>query len=99
LWVGISGFIFLATYAILVETWRRMLFAWRSVLGFWSAARIWAISNLGRYIPGKVWQIGAMGVMAQRRGVSAIAATGSAILNTLVNIVAGFVVVAASGWQ
>lgn len=99
LWVGISGAIFLATYAVLVETWRRMLLAWRSSLGFWAAAGIWAISNLGRYVPGKVWQIGAMGVLAQRRGVSPIAATGSAILNTVVNVIAGFVVVAALGWQ
>lgn len=98
-WIGISGLIFIATYAVLVETWRRMLLAWQSALPFWVAARIWAISNLGRYIPGKVWQIGAMGVMAQRAGVSAIAATGSAILNTIVNIVAGFALVAALGWE
>lgn len=99
LWIGLSGAVFLGTYAALVETWRRMLLAWSSALEFWTAARIWAISNLGRYIPGKVWQIGAMGVMAQRRGVSAIAATGSAVLNTVVNIVAGFVVVATLGWE
>lgn len=99
LWVALSGAVFLATYAVLVETWRRMLQAWRAALAFWTAARIWSISNLGRYIPGKVWQIGAMGVMAQRAGVSAIAATGSAVLNTVVNLVAGFVIVAALGWQ
>jgi glycosyltransferase 2 family protein len=99
LWVGTSGVIFLATYAVLVETWREMLRAWRSVLTFWTAARIWSISNLGRYVPGKVWQIGAMGVMAQRAGVSPIAATGSAVLNTVVNLVAGFVIAAALGWQ
>lgn len=99
LWVGVSGLIFLATYAVLVETWREMLHAWQSVLTFWKAARIWSISNLGRYLPGKIWQIGAMGVMAQRAGVSAIAATGTAVLNTVVNLVAGFVIAAALGWQ
>lgn len=98
-WVTFSGAIFLVAYAVLVETWRRMLVAWRSALAFWTAARIWAISNLGRYVPGKIWQIGAMGVMAQRSGVSAIAATGSAVLNTLVNLAAGFVIAAALGWQ
>lgn len=99
LWVGASGAIFLATYAVLVETWREMLRAWQSVLTFWKAARIWSISNLGRYVPGKIWQIGAMGIMAQHAGVSAIAATGSAVLNTVVNLVAGFVIAAALGWQ
>ena len=97
-WVALSGLIFLATYGVLLETWREVLRSWGARLGFVSAARIWTVSNLGRYVPGKLWQIGAMGVMAQRAGVSPIAATGSSILNVVVNLVAGFVVVAALGW-
>ena len=97
-WVAVSGLVFLSTYAVLVETWREMLRVWGSDLGFPRAVRIWAISNLGRYIPGKVWQIGAMGVMAQRAGVSPVAATSSAILNVVVNLVAGFLLVAVFGW-
>ena len=97
-WIVASGLVFLLTYGVLVETWREILRAWGSKLWFTSAVRIWAVSNLGRYIPGKLWQIGAMGLMAQREGVSAIAATGSAILNVVVNLIAGFAVVAAFGW-
>lgn len=97
-WIMLSGLIFLFTYAVLIETWRRMLRAWRSRLDFASATRIWSISNLGRYVPGKVWQIGAMAFMAEREKVSGIAATGSAVLNTIVNLATGFVVVAALGW-
>jgi len=97
-WVAISGVIFLATYGVLLETWREVLRIWGSRLDFVNAARIWTVSNLGRYVPGKLWQIGAMGVMAQRAGVSPIAATGSSILNVVVNLVAGFVVVGALGW-
>src|SRR5262249_9965527 len=62
-----------------------------------TAARIWFISNLGRYIPGKVWQIGAMGVLAQEAGVSSMAAVGSALVVNIVNILAGFLVVAVAG--
>ena len=98
-WIVLSGAIFLTTYGVLIETWRQMLRAWRSALTFWTAARIWSISNLGRYVPGKVWQIGAMAMMAERQKVSGIAATGSAVLNTVVNLTTGFVVVAALGWQ
>jgi hypothetical protein len=98
-WVALSGVIFLGTYGVLIETWREMLRAWRSSLSFVSAMRIWAKSNLGRYVPGKVWQIGAMAFMAERARVSPIAATGSAVLNTIVNIATGFVVVAALGWR
>jgi uncharacterized membrane protein YbhN (UPF0104 family) len=97
-WVVTSGLLFLATYAVLIETWREVLRAWGSRLDFIQAARIWCVSNLGRYVPGKLWQIGAMGVMAQRARVSPLAATGSAILNVLINLVAGFVIVAALGW-
>lgn len=88
--------VFLA-YAVLVETWRRTVSAWGNHLPWMQAARIWFISNLGRYLPGKVWQIGAMGVMAQQRGVSPIAATGSAVVINLVNLLAGFGLVAVTG--
>lgn len=98
LWIIISGVLFLTTYAVLIEMWREVLRGWGSRLGFWVAARIWTVSNLGRYVPGKVVQIGAMGVMAERAGVSPVAATGSAILNVVVNLIAGFIVVAVFGW-
>lgn len=95
--VGASSLVVLVTYALLIETWRRTVRAWDSEIAFTRAARIWCISNLGRYLPGKVWQIGAMGVMAQREGVSAIAATGSALVINLVNLLAGFGVVLVTG--
>ncbi|MHB1263217.1 MAG: hypothetical protein ACYC1S_02190 [Gemmatimonadaceae bacterium] len=96
-WILGSGLVFLATYAVLIESWRRALSAWDAALPFVDGARIWTVSSLGRYVPGKLWQVGAMGVMAQRRGVSPIAATGSAVLNTLVNVVVGLVIVLATG--
>jgi hypothetical protein len=97
-WVAISGVIFLSTYGVLLETWREVLHIWGSHLEFVSAARIWTVSNLGRYVPGKLWQIGAMAMMAEREKVSPVAATGSSILNVVVNLVAGFVIVAVLGW-
>jgi hypothetical protein len=63
-------------------------------LRYADAARIWFVSNLGRYVPGKVWQITAMAVLAERAGVSRYTAAGSAILVNLVNLVAGVGVVA-----
>jgi glycosyltransferase 2 family protein len=96
-WVLLSGLFFLLAHAVLVQTWRSVLSSWDSRLPFWTAARIWSISNLGRYLPGKIWQIGAMGAMSRAIGVSPVAATGSAILGTLVNVLAGFVVALASG--
>lgn len=95
--IGASSLIVLAAYAVLVETWRRTVRAWDAELSWFDAARIWFISNLGRYLPGKIWQIGAMGVMAQERGVSVVAATGSALVINLVNLLAGFGLVLVTG--
>jgi len=87
-----SGLVFLGTYAVLIETWRAVVRQWGERLSFLDAARIWTVSSLTRYLPGKLWQIPLMGRMAQQRGVSPIAAAGAAVIGTVVNIAAGFVV-------
>ncbi len=92
-----SAVIVAISYAVLIATWRGMVNAWGSSLGAGQSARIWFVSNLGRYVPGKVWQIGAMGVMASEAGVPAAAAVGSSLVIALVNILVGFGVVAATG--
>ena len=91
-----SGIIVLATYLLLVEAWRSTLRAWGDQLSYRTAARIWFVSNLGKYLPGKVWQIAAMGAMAQQSGVSAAAAVGSALVVNLVSIIAGVAVIVAT---
>ncbi|HKO16865.1 MAG TPA: hypothetical protein VJU87_11550 [Gemmatimonadaceae bacterium] len=96
-WIVCSGVLFLVGYAVLVQTWRAMLAAWHARLDVVAATRIWTVSNLGRYVPGKLWSIGAMGVMAQRAGVSPIAASGSAVLSTVVSVAAGAAVVLVTG--
>ncbi len=93
----LSSLLVLAAYALLIETWRLMLRAWRANLDPVDAAHIWFVSNLGKYIPGKVWQIAAMAAMARQRGVSPVAATGSSLVVNLTNIVSGFLLVLATG--
>jgi hypothetical protein len=95
--VAASCLLVLAAYGILIQTWRLTLHLWDSSLPFGAATRIWFVSNLGRYIPGKIWQISAMGVMAHRQGISAVAATGSSVMVNLTNIVSGCLVVFATG--
>ena len=89
-----SGALVLSTYIMLVHAWRATLRVWSESLPFATAARIWFVSNLGKYVPGKVWQIAAMGAMAQRAGVSATAAIGSSLVVNLVSVIAGFAVIA-----
>ncbi len=98
-WAGLvlaSGCI-AAGYAVLIASWRLLLRTWRSPLGVGDASRIWFVSSLGKYVPGKFWSIGAMAVLAKEAGASPIAATGSAIIMQLVNLAAGFAVVALAG--
>lgn len=69
------------------------------------AVRIFMIANLGRYVPGKVWQIAGLAVLARREGVAAGTATGAAVAGqgvalgaaTLVGLAAVMASVGASG--
>jgi len=92
-----SGVIVLATYAILIETWRVLLRGWQHDIPFIDAARIWTISNLGKYLPGKVWSITALVVMTREYGVSAAESATASVLVTLVNTIVGFAVAIIAG--
>ncbi|KPK05698.1 MAG: hypothetical protein AMS20_05950 [Gemmatimonas sp. SG8_28] len=70
----------LGAYALLVAAWARLIAGWSQRLPYHAAFRIWALSNLGRYLPGKIWSVAGLAVLAQREGVSPWAATGSAIV-------------------
>jgi len=84
-------------YAVLVWAWRAMLLSWGQRLGGWPAARIWTVSSLGKYLPGKVWAVAGMAVMAQQAGVAPWAATGSAIILQALAVGTGAAVVGVTG--
>jgi uncharacterized membrane protein YbhN (UPF0104 family) len=96
-WILASLLVVLLTYALLVESWRRMLAGWGPKLAWWDAARIWVLSSLGKYVPGKVWAIAGMAVLAQRRGVPPWSATASAILLQVASIGTGALLVGLTG--
>jgi hypothetical protein len=96
-WIVLSLVLVLVTYALLAESWRRMLAGWGPLLRYLDAARIWVLSSMGKYLPGKIWAIAGMALLAERRGVSAAAATGSAILLQVVSIGTGALLVGITG--
>jgi glycosyltransferase 2 family protein len=53
------------------------------------AAYIWFVSNLGRYLPGRVWQIAGMAVMGRQDGISAVDSAASAVVSQVVHLLAG----------
>ena len=78
--VALAAAVVWGTYGMLIAAWRTVLSGWRQHLTFPSAVRIWCISNLGRYLPGKVWSIAGLAVLARREGVHGLAAGGSAVV-------------------
>ncbi len=79
-------------YLLLIHAWRAVLHTWGEVLPWWRAVRIWFVSSLGKYIPGKLWALAAMAVMAERAGVSGAAASASSVVMQLVSITTGIAV-------
>lgn len=76
-----STLLLLAFYVMHAWLWRGMT----AELGgrrpkFRTALHIYFISGLGRYIPGKLWQVAGMALLAQRAGISAVAATAASII-------------------
>ena len=96
-WIGAATGIVLVTYLLLIETWRHVIIAAGEKLPRADAARIWFVSNLGKYVPGKVWSIAAMTMMARESRVSPLTAAGSSILMQLVTVAAGIGVVLVTG--
>jgi len=98
-WIGAATVVVLISFALLIEGWRRVMGAWDSHLPFGQAARIWFLSSLGKYVPGNIWSLTAMGVMARERGISALAAAGSSIIMQAVSLVTGTAIVMITGAQ
>jgi hypothetical protein len=98
-WIVVATAIVLATYLLLIDTWRRIVVGTGQRLAFRDAARIWFVSNLGKYVPGKVWSIAAMTAMAREQKVSGVSAAGSSILVQVVSVAAGIGVALVAGAQ
>jgi hypothetical protein len=93
-WLALSVAIVLATYVLQVESWRRVLAGWRQRLPWRVAVRAWCLSNLARYLPGKVWSVAGLVVLVQRAGVEPWAATASAVVAQALALATGIVAVA-----
>ena len=63
------------------------------------AVRLFMIGNLGRYVPGKVWQIAALAALARQRGVPAATSTAGAILGQGTGLGAAMAIGLGAAWQ
>lgn len=96
-WILLSCLVVWLMYAILIVAWRRMLEGWGQSLDGWTAARIWTVSSLGKYVPGKVWAVAGMALMSKEAGIEPWAATGSAVILQALAVGTGAAVAACTG--
>ncbi|HEY0528877.1 MAG TPA: lysylphosphatidylglycerol synthase domain-containing protein [Gemmatimonadaceae bacterium] len=96
-WIGLGTLLVLASYALLIEGWRRIVVGSGAELPFRTASRIWFLSNLGKYVPGNIWSLTAMGVMARERGISGMAAASASVIMQVVSLATGSVIVMVTG--
>lgn len=98
-WRPRPGF-FLSSCVVLVLGYLWSASMWGRLVGdlggpslpLWTSVRVFMVANLGRYVPGKVWQISGLAYLAKREGVQASVATGAAILGQGIAILAAALV-------
>jgi uncharacterized membrane protein YbhN (UPF0104 family) len=93
--IAVAGLVTLGTYGLLIEAWRRVVGSWGDQLTYTEAGYIWTVSNLGRYIPGKIWTVAGLVVLARRAGVSGANATVSGLVMQVLAVGTGAAVMAA----
>lgn len=89
-WFLILSFVALGvTLFYMIVLWRGLLMKLGGSVGLPSAIRIFAISSMGRYLPGKVWQIAGMVYLGQKEGVRAETGVWAAVLAQILAVLAG----------
>lgn len=92
----------LLSTVLLVIVYVAHAFLWRRIMSDLGVGRpdrlltvrIYFLASLGRYIPGKLWQLAGLAVLSRRAGLPAIGATGSALLGQFAFLATGFLFLA-----
>lgn len=97
-WVTFSVACALAGHAIYVAGWWRLLSDSGARTSFWTLARLFLVSNLGRYLPaGKAWQMALVAMMAAEQRLPSALLAGSSLLQGVVGTGVGAIVLFAAG--
>lgn len=95
-WIAASLLLTWVMYLLLVGGWRALIVSWGERLGFWPGVRIWLLAGLGKYVPGKVWALLGMAVLAEREGVRGPVAMASSVVMQLLALATGAAVAIAA---
>jgi hypothetical protein len=76
----------------LVKIWSRILRHTGSSVSYFKLFKVWFFSNLGRYLPGKVWQFLGMIYMLEKRGVPKKHTLSTAVLAQSLSVISGLLI-------
>jgi uncharacterized membrane protein YbhN (UPF0104 family) len=97
-WIAFSVACALAGHAFFVVGWRRLLRDSGVRASFWPLARIFLVSNLGRYLPaGKAWQMAIVAMMATEQRLPSAILAASSLFQGALGVAVGAVVLFAAG--
>lgn len=85
--IGLTTF-----FALSAEGWRRLLQGLGATLAYRDCFRIIFYSNLGKYLPGGVWNMVGRVALAQRQGVPALVGTASLLLEVACQLAAALLI-------
>jgi uncharacterized membrane protein YbhN (UPF0104 family) len=90
--LAISLVLQIMAFAWLVKVWGWVLRHTGSSISYLKLFKVWFFSNLGRYVPGKVWQFMGMVYMLEKRGVPARNSFSTAVLAQSLSVISGLLI-------
>jgi len=83
-WLALALGFWTANLFVMGRVWVVLVRALGSELSYTDGIRIWMITNLGRYVPGKIWQLSGLAVYMRQRsqagGIALVAALAFQVL-------------------
>ena len=79
----------MVTFFVFSSVWRMIVLSLHKKVGYWKSFKIAYLANLGRYIPGKIWQMFGMIYLAKKEGVTEEEAVASFGLSQIFAIPSG----------
>lgn len=95
-WLVAAAALGTADLAWMGGAWVHLYRAGGGTLRYGRGIRVWIATNLGRYIPGKVWQLSGLALHLRRTGESGALGLASALVFQVVTLLTGTAVAAAT---
>jgi uncharacterized membrane protein YbhN (UPF0104 family) len=87
--LALSLGVMLASLSLYAWQWKFSLQKLRAAIGFLKVLRIYFVANLGRYIPGKIWQFVGWFYLLEQEGVSPVQTLTSMAINQVLQNMTG----------